>query len=332
MQVFQEGGGFLERELNRLWKKRLWSYYYLISEMKINKEIKLFLDSGAFSAWSQNTEIDIKEYIDFIKKNKEYIYIYANLDVIGDPKATWQNQMIMEKKGLNPLPTFHYGEEEKWLKRYLCRGYDYIALGGMVPISTNDLKKWLDRLFGKILTDERGMPIVKVHGYGITSLSLLLRYPWYSVDSSSWVMTSRTGSIYVPRRKNGQWVYNENPWVLAVSNRSTDQKKAGRHYLTLTPKQKEIVLLYLKEKGYCIGRSEYKKVLQSYQLKENERWADLKPKDSIVKREVEIIVEGGICNRYQLRDELNILYFLDLEKSMPKWPTKFLHKNKQGLL
>ena len=41
---------------------------------------------------------------------------------------------------------------------------------------------------------------------------------------------------------------------------------------------------------------------------------------------IEIIEEIGISNTYQLRDEINIIYFLDLEKNMPSWPRPFIKK------
>ena len=86
----------------------------------INK--KIFLDSGAFSVSTGKAQVDIDEYIDFIKKHEDLFQIYANLDVIGDAKKTEQNQIYMEKKGLKPLPTFHYGspysELKKMIKKY----------------------------------------------------------------------------------------------------------------------------------------------------------------------------------------------------------------------
>ena len=63
-------------------------------------DIDLFLDSGAFSAWSSGTNISMDDYIDFIIENKQYITVYSNLDVIGDAEATWRNQSLMERKGL----------------------------------------------------------------------------------------------------------------------------------------------------------------------------------------------------------------------------------------
>lgn len=324
-----------ERELNSFWRNRLWSYYHLKDsngKMKRKKnKVNLFLDSGAFSAWSQGEEIDIQEYIEFIKEHKDVIEVYANLDVIGDPEATWENQLIMEEAGLSPLPCFHYGSPEKYLKRYVEK-YEYISLGGMVPVSTPALIEWLDPIWTDYITDSQGMPKVKVHGFGLTSLKLMMRYPWYSVDSTSWVVTGRLGSIYVPRYKKStkQWVYDENSWKVSVSNKSPTNKESGKHLETLPPTEKEIILDYIHAKGYKLGKSEFKREPQDYELKENEKWSEKKPKDKNADREVEIIVEPGISNTYQLRDEMNIIYFLDLEKSMPKWPWAFKHRAQKG--
>lgn len=294
-------------------------------------KVDLFLDSGAFSAETQGAKIDIQEYIDFIKEHQDVIEVYANLDVIGDPVGTWKNQKIMERAGLSPLPTFHYGTDLKWLKRYLSTGYDYIALGGMVPISTPNLQLWLDDLFPNHLCDEAGMPVIKVHGFGLTSLRLMLRYPWWSVDSTSWVMTGRMGSIYVPRYRNGEWIYDEESWKVAVSLKSPSAKESGKHINTLSPGQKQIILDYIHSKGYKLGKSSFKTEAQDYKLQDGERWGEKKPKDKFAKRRVEIIEEEGVSNKYQLRDEMNIIYFLDLEKSMPEWPWAFKSKGGKGL-
>lgn len=320
---------------------RLFSYYELTSptarakrvwrerneRMKEKPKVDLFLDSGAYSAVTQGAVINIQDYIKFIKENKEAISIYANLDVIGDAAGTWKNQQIMEKAGLSPLPVFHQGEDETYLRKYIEQ-YEYIALGGMVGTSSNQLIYWLDRIF-PTTCDEDGMPKIKVHGFGLTSLQLMLRYPWYSVDSTSWVITGRMGNVFVPRWKNGKWTYDENSWKVTVSSKNDKSKEAGQHINTFSPEAKKTILRYFEEKGYKLGKSEYKKVSQNYELAENEKWADKKPVDANgkpdkkAKREVEIIVEPGLSNTYQLRDELNIVYFLDLEKSLPEWPWPF---------
>lgn len=344
MRIFTAGNlGIISREIQyrRFFRGRLLSFYEITNKLfasdesfnliiKRNrnmpegrKRVELFLDSGAFSAWSQGKQINIDDYIQFIKEHEDVIDVYANLDVIGDAEATWKNQLRMEEAGLKPLPVFHYGEDISWLKNLLKRKYEYISLGGMVPISTQDLIHWLDDLFKNYLCDSKGMPIVKVHGFGLTSLRIMLRYPFWSCDSTSWVVTGRLGSIYIPRFKNGKWVYDEESWKVVVSNRSPANKEAGKHINTMSPMEKKILLSYITEKGYTMGVSEYKKVDPGYELKENERFAEKKSSDKNAQREVEIIVEPGVSNTYQLRDEMNIIYFLDLEKSMPEWPWAF---------
>ena len=296
--------------------------------MKKKKKVKLFLDSGAYSAKTQGVNIDIDEYIAFIKKHKDLIEVYANLDSIDDPEETWKNQKYMEAAGLNPMPVYHYGEPIEYLERYLK--YDYIALGGMVR--SPDLIKWLDDIWHSHLLDEDGMPKVKVHGFGLTSLKLMMRYPWYSVDSTSWVMTGRMGSVYIPKKKRGGWIYDENSWKISVSSTSPDLKKQGQHITTISEGERKIILEYLTEKGYVLGKSEFKEEPQSYKLQKNEKWAEKRHKDPDKKRRVEVILERGVSNCYKLRDEVNIQYFLDLEKSLPKWPWPMKRENRHANL
>jgi len=287
-------------------------------------KVNLFLDSGAFSAFTKGVTINIEEYITFIKENQNVIAVYANLDVIGDPAGTLTNQKIMEAAGLNPLPCFHYGEDINYLKIYL-ENYDYLALGGMVPISTTDLIPWLDMIFSQYICDQQGTPKIKVHGFGLTSLKLMLRYPWYSVDSTSWVMTGRMGSIYVPRFRNGKYDYLIDSWKVSVSDRSPKKMDAGKHFKTFSPPEQTIITNYLDLKGYQIGKSEFRLESKNYQPKHGERW--LGPARTDGTREVELIIEPGLCNDYIQRDEINIIYFLDLEKAMPEWPWAFKLKS-----
>lgn len=296
--------------------------------MKVSNKVELFIDSGAYSALTQGVKIDIQEYIKFIQENEDVISIYSNLDVIGDAEATWVNQLIMEKAGLNPIPCFHFGENIKWLKLYLEK-YDYIALGGMVGASNKALMDWLDPLWANHICNEEGLPKIKIHGFGLTSLPLMVRYPWYSIDSTSWVVTGRMGGIFIPRWANNQWIYDGASWKISVSNRSPDRKEEGQHIDTLTPLNREIVMKYIKEKGYSLGKSRFELADPKHELAENERWAE-KSKGKGEKRKLEIIEEPGVSNRYQLRDEMNIIYFLDLENTRPKWPWAFKTKEVQN--
>lgn len=166
-------------------------YGWESGRMNLNNYLKnfsgsFFLDSGAFTAFTMKKSIDIDKYIDFIKKNKKVLFVYAGLDVIEDWKATKKNMEYMEKAGLKPLPTFHTGSPFEELER-MCKKYDYIALGGLVGGERQVLEKWLDKCWSVI---KKHFPI-RVHGFGLTAYWALDRYPFYSVDSTSWLTAGK---------------------------------------------------------------------------------------------------------------------------------------------
>jgi len=152
-----------------------------------------FVDSGAFGAFGRKITLDVFKYMEFIKQND--IQTYAALDVIYNPEATRQNFEIMLAEGLSPIPTFHYNTDIKELKHYMK--YPYIALGGLVPLASQrkKLEQWLDYCFSYLVKPikEEGL---KVHGFGVMNLELLQKYPFYSVDSTSWKIGLKFGAMY----------------------------------------------------------------------------------------------------------------------------------------
>lgn len=210
------------------------SYHYLYrpnaAERVRRDNIKIFLDSGAFSAFTMGVDVDMPAYCRYCKEYEDIIervdgdLCASVLDGIGDPQKTYENQLAMEKLGVRPLPCFHYGEDERYLEYYMAN-YSYITIGGMVPISTPQLYHWLDRIWSKYLTDGSGRPRLRVHGFGLTTMGLVERYPWYSVDSSSWVQMARTGSLITyPEAK-----------AVSVSNQSPSRKQYNMHIDSMEP-------------------------------------------------------------------------------------------------
>jgi len=191
------GGGLSLKYSPDLQLNVLESYWALKTrrELKIEKPFvkRFFLDSGAFSAWSQGATIDLDRYIGFIKKFEDKIDVYANLDNIINVNETEENQKKIEDAGLNPLPVFHYGEPFEILDKLLNK-YNYVALGGMVPIPTIKLDPWLTSCFERICNED-GTAGKKIHGFGLTTISLMRKYPFYSVDSVSPVLTGAMGGI-----------------------------------------------------------------------------------------------------------------------------------------
>lgn len=222
------------------------SYHYIHKDSyvkKIRKDgKKVFLDSGAFSAFTKGVKVDIKKYCRYIQQNEDIIECASVLDAIGDPQGTYENQCEMERLGVRPLPCFHYNEDPRYLEYYI-NNYEYITLGGMVPISTPQLKYWLDTLWEKYLTDGAGRPKIKVHGFGLTTLSLMERYPWYSVDSSSWVQIAANGNIIHP-----------DLGMVSVSESSPARKQAGRHFDNIPDMQQQALADIITDPGFEIER------------------------------------------------------------------------------
>lgn len=204
------------------------SYHYVNKDRYVNvlreSGKKIFLDSGAFSAYTLGVDLDLVEYCNYIKRNSDIIrqedgiLIASVLDGIGDPLKTYQNQIAMEQNGVTPLPCFHEGEDERYLEYYVSK-YPYITLGGMVGGSVKKLIDWLDKIWSKYLIDGSGNPRVKVHGFGITSVKLMERYPWHSCDSSTWVQARSFGDIF-------DHEYGRVP----ISEKSPNRQTYGRHY------------------------------------------------------------------------------------------------------
>jgi len=222
---------------------------------------KVFLDSGAFSAYTLGVDLSVRDYCSYIARNMDILRVEDGnlmasvLDGIGDPHLTYRNQLEMEARlkiehGLNvrPLPCFHAGEDERYLEHYI-QNYDYITLGGMVGSSTQQLMIWLDRMWGRYLTDGSGRPRCKVHGFGITAVPIMEAYPWYSCDSSSWIQSAAFGSIIMPG------ISRSNPAMpMSVSEKSPSRHDAGQHATTLSPVEVDFVFKTLENNGFTYER------------------------------------------------------------------------------
>lgn len=149
---------------------------------------RLFLDSGAFSAFTLAKKFDIQKYAEFIRTYRARLTIASNLDVIGDWKGTKKNQELLESMGVEVLPVYHANEPIEVLQDYASR-YSYIAVGGLVPLTRKrqKMKMVLDRVFS-IVRDK-----TRVHAFGLNATWAWQAFPFYSVDATSWL----SGGIFV---------------------------------------------------------------------------------------------------------------------------------------
>lgn len=270
--------------------------------------MEVFLDSGAYSAYYQKKPIDIDKYIEYVYENFDYVDYYANLDIIGDQEGTYKNWLYMKKKGLSPMPVFHAGRNRnpKHLQHYLEES-EYIALGAIAKMNTKERIRNLDNVWYS-LTDTDGNPLVKCHGFGLTSFPLMERYPWYSVDSIAWILQGGSyGHMWFPYYdgRTKKYDYSKSPICVDVGRDST---KVNSHFYGLSKVEQRQALDYLDMKGFSYGKSEFKYVKDDYKLEKNELWAD--ENNNLV----EVVIEEGLCNSHMARCRFNLEFYLDKYK------------------
>jgi hypothetical protein len=165
-------------------KNILLSFFYYKGAVKeyIDSHKSLYdnilIDSGAFSFFNSGKDILLTDYEIAIKESN--FQHYFNLDVIGNAEGSYQNYLRMLENGLNPIPVFHADTPIEYLQKYMERT-DFIAVGGLV--GNNNIESNLNGIFSEI---NKINPAVKVHGLGLTKVSIIKNYPFYSVDSSSY--------------------------------------------------------------------------------------------------------------------------------------------------
>ena len=245
---------------------RLFSYYNdksaLLKRFEQKIPGKLFIDSGAFTAWTKGISIDVDTYIDYLNKYSEYITLAGQVDTIaGTPDtiptaeqqeeasiATWENYLYMYEKLNKPemlVYTFHIGENFKYLKQALewkdsnGKHFEYMALGGTVGKPVNMKIEWFKQCWEIIKSSSN--PNVKVHAFGMTSLKVLENFPFTSADATSWIMTGSNGGIFT---KYG---------TLYVSNKRTSEKE---HYSHLPENIRNSILKDIESYGYSIQELE----------------------------------------------------------------------------
>lgn len=139
--------------------------------------IRLFVDSGAFTAHNAGKEITLDGYCQFLESLPVKPWKYIALDVIGDPEGTARNYEEMIKRGFDPVPVFTHGQDYADIDSLYSKA-EFICLGGIVPLTMKE-KVWAV----KQLIDHTDK---KLHLLGFTSIKYIKHFKPFSCDSSSW--------------------------------------------------------------------------------------------------------------------------------------------------
>lgn len=152
------------------------------------------LDSGAYSAITGiakniNWDVYIEKYANFINKNNIELFFELDIDNIVGLKEVERLRAKLEKlTNKKCIPVWHKSRgKEYWLQ--MVKDYDYVAIGGIV---TKEIKRKEYPYFHWLLKEAKKQNC-KVHGLGFTNMKGLIKYPFYSVDSTNW-LNARFGS------------------------------------------------------------------------------------------------------------------------------------------
>ena len=154
------------------------------------------------------------------------------------------------------LPIFHQGEDFKWLRNMLeykdseGKHIEYIGISPANDSHINGKIAFMDKVF-KIIGNSSN-PNVKTHAFGMTSLYLLERYPFWSADSAGWVKKAAYGFVYIPKPNI---VPGEISYTLIGFGTRTNSLD---HFVNQDDITKKYIREYIESIGYKLLSSEYK--------------------------------------------------------------------------
>ena len=186
--------------------------FYQLDRFK-EHDLRIMIDSGAFTINNNPSEWPIEkciafrdEYIKWLIHNKEYINLAVELDLIHaltkDELADWRDNhfaKLTRDHGINICYVWHLQDKiAGWLE--LCKKYDYVGLSSAGKWDTAKLASYC-RLARKNKA--------KVHAFGFTKPTELVKMNPYSADSTAWINAMKFGTTFI-LDKNAFRVYDLN--------------------------------------------------------------------------------------------------------------------------
>lgn len=193
--------------------------------------VKFFVDSGAFTFISnlefqdytiEQWEKYIESYLRWIEKHQSIVFAFASLDleylVGGEQVQIWNEKYFepfMLRTGIPVCFVYHDNATKLTWEQY-CQRYPYVGVSwGGLDTQGNDLKYGMNKLK---VAEKYG---AVVHGMAMTQTALLTKLPFYTVDSTTWLVGLQYGEINfwtgkkMSRLKKDKWKGSMLPQVVA---------------------------------------------------------------------------------------------------------------------
>lgn len=165
--------------------------------------VQMLLDSGAFT-FNTSEEYATKDleywenfidiYVKFIRKNKNHIFAAVELDIeyrVGTEKVNeWREKYFrpLEKEGIQIIYVWHdirgLDGWEEMCKKFPYVGFTFSADKGVLS----------DNMLTKMFAIAKKYK-AKVHGFAVSGGHLLTKFPFYTSDSSTWLVGTQFGEV-----------------------------------------------------------------------------------------------------------------------------------------
>lgn len=200
---------FMDGRLNLSEMNVLESFYSFQDWQKplIHQFKDFMLDSGAFTFLKSKKRDDLNfrsyaiKYANFIRQNNIDKFFELDIDSLVGIKEVehLRNEIerIVEKQS---IPVWHKNRGKDYFVE-MCKNYPYVALGGIALKEIPSFEKifpWFIETAHKYET--------KIHGLGFTKMRQLSKFPFDSVDSTTWHSGMRFGELHL--FKNGTIIRN----------------------------------------------------------------------------------------------------------------------------
>ena len=226
-------------------------------------------DSGAFSFMGKydpdSPECDkyrteefwlpyLNEYLEWIKSHREYIFSVVNLDLdmlVGEDVVDKWNRMYfepLEREGIQVIYVSHPTDRRNSFERLrqYCMRYEYVG-------ANQSDKGNAARIYQMVKHYDR-----RIHGFAWTEFELLKHYPFFSVDSVTWLGGVRFGTTYDYDGKNFRTLDYKHKYLRKA--RRLKYEQAGIDYDEVTKREERKNINRMNLLGWMGFRKEFLKM------------------------------------------------------------------------
>lgn len=184
------------------------------------------LDNGAYSAWTQGAQLDIKGYAEWVKEwSRHPGFDWCLIPDVIDGSEQDNHGLIAQWRELGDfsisVPVWHMHESLDRL-RYLTVAWRRIAIGSSGAYAVVGSPDWWARMAEAMaaVCDEHGRPKSRLHGLRMLNPEVFTRLPLSSADSTN---VARNHA-----RERQRYALTETQGAIVIAGRVESNQSASR--------------------------------------------------------------------------------------------------------